>query len=1243
MPKFFPSALLVALAWTTTAKAEPAPHQHTVIVPYDPATPVDQQEPENYFLDEATFDRLWKLAKENRAVRGAAPTADGGAEQGHTISSALYRISASKDQLTIAARLSLHTFGAGWNRVPLAFRGAQITAITLDGGTAAYEGADLLVENAGAHTVELQLQIARPEGWRDASWTIPPAAAAMVSLELDDPESRATINDGRALVTAADGTATAAIGNADTIRIQRTSITTRSGDKEAREPSSAQIDARLYITPAIERLEGDFHYAFDGFSHDTFSLSFDPSITPTGFRIPNLKSWTLRKAADAQTLEFVLAQPAEDKLSVGLIGERRTPDVPVELKFPQLGAGARRTERHLALFHVNDLEVRSQPAAAFRRSAPKNRDAASGFKLAAAFNTSGDSGALPYSLANADLERRLEANYVFQIGASKFETVAKLDLISPDADLLSASVTIPAGMKVQSVASARLQDWWIDGQKLQLRFSGLTPDRTTVILNFARALAEQPKQIAFSPLAVEGFEKARGTGLVIAHIATRTVLDFDRRRTDVHEISTAEAGREFEVLAPYEHKHGFAFDVPDFVAKVTLDELEAKFDASWVLLAETFDNWVRIGARVDVELTRAALKRVRFTLPAGLPEARVTGDSVREVNSTVAGDLREYTVSFQSDIVDAAQFDVTTEIPHGGEASLPDLDLPDADRLERFLAVENLSKDELKLETAAAELTSKGMFPYFDETITSKWLYRAREGWQVKLVLEKLETTAGNRAVVLLAELTTALRRNGDQWVSANYRIQNRSLQFLPVKLPTGCELISVKVAGENVRADRSSDGNTYLIPLVQTKPGQLAYPVEIVYLQRGKEPLGSRSNPELDDPDLLGLVIEKTVWNVILPDGYSLKSSDGNMTEVPDQQRQIEQLASMETELIRLNNVAASKKYGAETRNLAKRNAQSLASVYESALEASNEQKMSRGSGISISSRAWSPYEINPQFDQLRETLKEQKALAFSEDSELQTGQSNSEGEPGDRKYYWQKNSDHISSRHNEIYTRSLEQKKRVTGQLNVNDNLILLGDNRIKLEQQQQQPATPPDSQKPGAEGNQSGRRQQLSKLNDQGQSEGNESRFSRQRDLQLAEFNAVNRPVSQEVAEQPAPTQPLTNFGNNARANTFSIGNAVAVPPGDSDAPPVPSSDLTTTLSDAPPLTQGFKPVGRVSLDVDFPTDGKIYHFKKLKDHAVLTLEVNEPTTGNRTVTLGWLLLCLAFVLLGNRFCHRANKSA
>jgi hypothetical protein len=130
------------------------------------------------------------------------------------------------------------------------------------------------------------------------------------------------------------------------------------------------------------------------------------------------------------------------------------------------------------------------------------------------------------------------------------------------------------------------------------------------------------------------------------------------------------------------------------------------------------------------------------------------------------------------------------------------------------------------------------------------------------------------------------------------------------VILPEGAELISVSVSGEPVRADEEAQNGkrVRLIPLIHTRPGQRALEVKMIY-RFAQEKNGLKSDTTLDDPELVGLSVERTAWTVWTPKGWKLEDFDGNMTETAQEGRELQQLEGMLSELGEVNRVLASGK----------------------------------------------------------------------------------------------------------------------------------------------------------------------------------------------------------------------------------------------------------------------------------------------------------------------------------------------
>ena len=402
-------------------------------------------------------------------------------------------------------------------------------------------------------------------------------------------------------------------------------------------------------------------------------------------------------------------------------------------------------------------------------------------------------------MALAEPQREARVDYVYQVDRRKIELIASLQLSAKGDDLLDLTLVLPAEFEVQAVESARLQDWWREGDTLHLRFRGATPEMTPLVVYLVRQYAAAPTQLAVRPLTLEGFKKVSGEAVIAAHKGVEAAMQIS---TEAREVAPANCATDFQILPPLERKRGFVFKDQTFSGEVTLTALPAKMDALWVMHAQAHEGWVALSTHARLTLRQGSVDRASFALPASVPEARVSGGEVRETRSQVAGDQRIYEVQFQRDVADVVELTVDCELPNPGEVAMPAITFPDAQMTSGFVLTENASEFEMKLQTSGVDPAPTSEIPFLPELSKGAGVFRAQPGWRVTVGTERLEKAASRAAFVAWAELTSALRRDGTEWHRATYRLQNRSLQFLPVVLPAAAELMSVRVAGQNVRAD---------------------------------------------------------------------------------------------------------------------------------------------------------------------------------------------------------------------------------------------------------------------------------------------------------------------------------------------------------------------------------------------------------------------------------------------------------
>jgi hypothetical protein len=190
------------------------------------------------------------------------------------------------------------------------------------------------------------------------------------------------------------------------------------------------------------------------------------------------------------------------------------------------------------------------------------------------------------------------------------------------------------------------------------------------------------------------------------------------------------------------------------------------------------------------------------------------------------------------------------------------------------------------------------------------------QDWSLRLDLKPAKPAARIQAVVDLMALRTVIDRSGHCRYEARLSLQNRSEQFLRIKLPPGLRLWSAYVAGQPVKpvvekatentestetkkrnassepsvlsvAKNAADSlsGEVLVPLVKTSPGGLPYDVLLHFADEGDRPLVAPFNgiTKLSPPaiSVIGIPVTRTVWSLNLPAGYRYLRPGGNMSAV--------------------------------------------------------------------------------------------------------------------------------------------------------------------------------------------------------------------------------------------------------------------------------------------------------------------------------------------------------------------------
>ncbi|HWB57940.1 MAG TPA: hypothetical protein VG733_00545 [Chthoniobacteraceae bacterium] len=904
------------------ARAQAA--QQPVIIPYDVTKPLDAQKPDRVYIGREQFLQLWEQAKANK--RGPQPEK---MDVPFLLSSGRYDATLDDHALHVTGVIDLQTFNDAWVNVPLEFKGVNLGTLKLDGQSALMTKDGVAIEKPGHHSIEVGFDIPLGADRTRLAWGIPETAGTLLSITLPAKQMKATVQPGEGVVERINGEqkiVTVALGATNHVDLQLDSSVGLSTMKQA---AVAKIDTALSITPAVELAHTGFEFSFPESQQDHFTVVLDKALSLVKLDVQNLKSWKLTEGNDNQTLDITLAEPVQGSFKFFIDTERTLADA--QRHFPFISALANRIERTSALFSTPFLNITPQPGTALRQ-VDYPADQGNGLRLVAAFEGTGDRDLLAYDVQPAKLSNSARISYVYLVNHTKIELVAALKLQAKNATVFDATVGLPGDFTVEAVESGRLKDWWREGDTLHVRFKGNAPGfETPLVLHLVKLYpTTTDAALEITPLTLPAGWDVSGNGIIAANASVQP----DMTLTGAKEINPQNAATDFRILPPMERKRGFSFTSQDFHASVKLATLPPRIDGTWVMSAQVHENWVSVSTHVNLSARQGSAPGISFRLPAETPEARITGENVRETTSAVDGKWRVYHVAFQNDLVDKTDFALDFDLPGNGNVSLRAFEFVGVERGDGFVIVDNASQYQMEVAPSGLEVALSEQIPFLPSVSRNASLYHAQPGWALQIKLTRLEKEAGRAVYVEWAELTTAIRADGSEWHRATYHLLNRSLQFLPVKLPDGAELASVTVAGESVRADRgqAAGKDVLLVPLIKTKPGDDSYNVDLVYRNARPRSMWTFSRETLADPEVVGISVEKTFWNVAVPQGTGAGSFGGNMEQVLLEVNETEKQQANLEELKNLGDIA-SNSADAEVRANAEQNYKAKAEMMQKSL----------------------------------------------------------------------------------------------------------------------------------------------------------------------------------------------------------------------------------------------------------------------------------------------------------------------
>ena len=266
-----------------------------------------------------------------------------------------------------------------------------------------------------------------------------------------------------------------------------------------------------------------------------------------------------------------------------------------------------------------------------------------------------------------------------------------------------------------------------------------------------------------------------------------------------------------------------------------------KLFAQTQTLAAVGDGVITCREKVIYSIVHAGTRELTLNVPEGVSVLDVRCRYLHDWR--VDGNLLK--LQLEREVKGVHEVDLTYEKAAGqkaGEMDTPVISTADTARERGFIAVVALANVEIsgKPQNGAAAIDSAalppGLLALTSQPVLLAYRYVGKD-FGVPLRIVKHKDVKVLITIVDAATFTTMQTLDGRRITRAVYDVRNNRNQFLRIKMPTNTEIWSVSVSGKAVRPAADEKGMT-LIPLVRSRGQHLAaFPVEIVYIDKGFAP----------------------------------------------------------------------------------------------------------------------------------------------------------------------------------------------------------------------------------------------------------------------------------------------------------------------------------------------------------------------------------------------------------------------
>lgn len=885
-----------------------------VVIPYE-GEPGTAEQSDKILIPYTRFIELWNQAHLEDPIDRQRPGTQ------ISLSDVHYKVTVIEEHLNLLLTADIRTYGKDWVVLGLPFSGLAVTKATLGGKAAQLQvgpkGMVLMVPGETSGQLELQA-VMKPQylGRRGiASFSLPPLPGNVMTVVLPEKDLELEVDEIEAAPARriVNGSVEYTFGLG---MIQKLDLRWQPkmgiGAADRTLSANAQHDVYVYhwATVGVSKIT----YSFSSGEYDRFAL-----LMPQGTTLTALEGTNVRDFRDVgeQTIEekvFRLievrlhrATQKQYELTVRWLGELGALEEPTELSLVRAGAVSRESGT-VTLHSAGGMSVKAAQVTGGRRTdiavdkEPQGKELpVDRARTVAKYYWPYRPFALFVQLSRLAASPRVHLNQLVRINTDRAELLVQANLKTEQGKLFGASFVLPQGYELLSAVGPAVANFYErsseKGKFLHIMFHQGQHETQVALVLVRRDLEFESFDVpAIIYLDQQGQPLAEQTGRLAVQVAASLEAE-TAASENLKSISPQTLKDWLDARQINSVQFAYGYEVANPSLQLAIRRLPT------AIRAEVFAGLaIRATAavytyRLRYNITGSPVDHLSFRLPSEHTRLiSVESQAMRSVTQSDAGNGQtRWTIELVNEVTGIVDVVVNFALPIDPSTTvlqIPPLQTEALAGYRAIVAVQNISrhetnvKDSTNLSDLAVSEQQKLMPRQMRESL--QYVFQSFEdNWLLNLEFKSAKMATRIQAVVDLLELTTVVDRNGRCRYEVKVALQNRSQQFLRVKIPQGLRLLSANVASQPVKpvvAEDSSEADV-LIPLVKTSPGGLPFDVYLYFADDGVKPLVVPLNEitklKLPSISIAGIPVMQTTWSLRLPGGYRYMRPGGNMSPV--------------------------------------------------------------------------------------------------------------------------------------------------------------------------------------------------------------------------------------------------------------------------------------------------------------------------------------------------------------------------